>query len=174
MTVACVCETRYVCSRTFMSAAAMSDAGLTQWLSNLADRTPAPAAERLLVPWQLKQRRCLRWWLAILKVLALAMRSLNGSIAIKQTHAACGRRSNRIRSAQRSLAPHKNDPDRHETLLPLARAASVPPMTAFEDTLDLAQTFLAVANYTNKNLATDTLMVADIYAWHFDRSRLMS
>ena len=62
----------------------MSDAGLTQWLSNLADRTPLPAAERLLVHWPLKQRRCLRWWLAIQKVLALAMRSLNGSIAIKQ------------------------------------------------------------------------------------------
>ena len=47
-------------------------------------------------------------------------------------------------------------------------------MTAFEDTLDLAQTFLAVANYTNKNLATDTSWLLISMPRHFDRSRLMS
>ena len=43
-------------------------------------------------------------------------------------------------------------------------AAATPPLMAFEKTLDIADTFIALAEHTNHNLKTDTLMVADILA----------
>jgi formiminotetrahydrofolate cyclodeaminase len=41
-------------------------------------------------------------------------------------------------------------------------AAARPPLIAFEKTLDISETLLAVAEHTNRNLKTDTLMVADL------------
>ncbi|MEC8808118.1 MAG: cyclodeaminase/cyclohydrolase family protein [Pseudomonadota bacterium] len=143
----------------------MSDAGLTQWLSNLADRTPAPGGGALacalaaqataLFAMVARYSKGPRFGHALIERLDREQSTLMQLAADDQTA---------FEALNSALRRTKNDPDRHETLLRLSRAASVPPMTAFEDTLDLAQTFLAVANYTNKNLATDTLMVADIYA----------
>ena len=148
-----------------MSEAAMSDAGLTKWLSNLADRTPAPGGGALacalaaqataLFAMVARYSKGPRFGHALIERLDRDQATLMQLAADDQTA---------FEALNRALRRTKNDLDRHETLLLLSRAASVPPMTAFEDTLDLAQTFLAVANYTNKNLATDTLMVADIYA----------
>ena len=143
----------------------MSDAGLTQWLSNLADRTPAPGGGALacalaaqataLFAMVARYSKGPRFGHALIERLDRDQARLMQLAADDQTA---------FEALNSALRRTKNDPDRHETLLRHSRAASVPPMTAFEDTLDLAQTFLAVANYTNKNLATDTLMVADIYA----------
>ena len=143
----------------------MSDAGLTTWLSNLADRTPAPGGGALacalaaqataLFAMVARYSKGPRFGHALIERLDREQSTLMQLAADDQTA---------FEALNSALRRTKNDPDRHETLLRLSRAASVPPMTAFEDTLDLAQTFLAVANYTNKNLATDTLMVADIYA----------
>lgn len=143
----------------------MSDAGLTMWLSNLADRTPAPGGGALacalaaqataLFAMVARYSKGPRFGHALIERLDREQSTLMQLAADDQTA---------FEALNSALRRTKNDPDRHETLLRLSRAASVPPMTAFEDTLDLAQTFLAVANYTNKNLATDTLMVADIYA----------
>ena len=148
-----------------MSAATMSDAGLTKWLSDLADRTPAPGGGALacalaaqataLFAMVARYSKGPRFGHALIERLDREQATLMQLAADDQTAFEA------LNSASRRA---KNDPDRHETLLPLSRAASVPPMTAFEDTLDLGKTFLAVAHYTNKNLATDTLMVADIYA----------
>ena len=148
-----------------MSAAAMSDAGLTQWLSNLADRTPAPGGGALacalaaqataLFAMVARYSKGPRFGHALIERLDRDQATLMQLAADDQTA---------FEALNGALRRTKNNPDRHETLLRLSRAASVPPMTAFEDTLYLAHTFLAVANYTNKNLATDTLMVADIYA----------
>jgi len=41
-------------------------------------------------------------------------------------------------------------------------AAARPPLIAFEKTLDISETLLSVAEHTNRNLKTDTLMVADL------------
>ena len=141
----------------------MSDAGLTQWLSNLADRTPAPGGGALacalaaqataLFAMVARYSKGPRFGHALIERLDRDQARLMQLAADDQTA---------FEALNRAL--RRTDLDHHETLLPLSRAASVPPMTAFEDTLDLAQTFLAVANCTNKNLATDTLMVADIYA----------
>ena len=143
----------------------MSDAGLTQWLSNLADRTPAPGGGALacalaaqataLFAMVARYSKGPRFGHALIERLDRDQARLMQLAADDQTA---------FEALNSALRRTKNNPDRHEALLRLSRAASVPPMTAFEDTLDLAQTFLAVANYTNKNLATDTLMVADIYA----------
>ena len=143
----------------------MSDAGLTMWLSNLADRTPAPGGGALacalaaqataLFAMVARYSKGPRFGHALIERLDREQATLMQLAADDQTA---------FEALNSALRRTKNDPDRHETLSRLSRAASVPPMTAFEDTLDLAQTFLAVANYTNKNLATDTLMVADIYA----------
>jgi formiminotetrahydrofolate cyclodeaminase len=143
----------------------MSDAGLTQWLSNLADRTPAPGGGALacalaaqataLFAMVARYSKGPRFGHALIERLDRDQARLMQLAADDQTA---------FEALNSALRRTKNNPDRHETLLRLSRAASVPPMTAFEDTLDLAQTFLAVATYTNKNLATDTLMVADIYA----------
>ena len=143
----------------------MSDAGLTQWLSNLADRTPAPGGGALacalaaqataLFAMVARYSKGPRFGHALIERLDREQSTLMQLAADDQTA---------FEALNRALRRTKNDPDRHETLLTLSRAASVPPMTAFEDTLDLGKTFLAVALYTNKNLATDTLIVADIYA----------
>ena len=143
----------------------MSDAGLTKWLSDLADRTPAPGGGALacalaaqataLFAMVARYSKGPRFGHALIERLDREQSTLMQLAADDQTA---------FEALNSALRRAKNDPDRHETLLPLSRAASVPPMTAFEDTLDLGKTFLAVARYTNKNLATDTLMVADIYA----------
>ena len=143
----------------------MSDAGLTKWLSDLADRTPAPGGGALacalaaqataLFAMVARYSKGPRFGHALIERLDREQSTLMQLAADDQTA---------FEALNSALRRAKNDPDRHETLLPLSRAASVPPMTAFEDTLDLGKTFLAVALYTNKNLATDTLIVADIYA----------
>ena len=143
----------------------MSDAGLTKWLSNLADRTPAPGGGALacvlaaqataLFAMVARYSKGPRFGHALIERLDRDQATLMQLAADDQTA---------FEALNSALRRKKNDPGRHETLLLLSRAASVPAMAAFEDTLDLAQTFLAVARYTNKHLATDTLMVADIYA----------
>ena len=127
----------------------MSDAGLTQWLSNLADRTPAPGGGALacalaaqataLFAMVARYSKGPRFGHALIERLDRHQARLMQLAADDQTA---------FEALNKALRRTKNDPDRQETLLPLSRAASVPPMTAFEDTLDLAQTFLAVANYT--------------------------
>ena len=118
----------------------MSDAGLTQWLSNLADRTPAPAAERLLVPWQLKQRRCamVARYSSVLALAALIERLDRDQAKLMQLAADD---QTAFRSAQRSLAPHK-ERSRSPRNSIAARSSS---LSATHDRIrghaDLAQTF---------------------------------